>query len=58
MRLNHPTEDELLRSVLTGGGIDSDSGLDRETEDALWAGAPGEAGAHVRRDQEPPVGPV
>lgn len=44
MRINHPTDDELrenfeemLQSVRRGGGLWSDSGLDMETEEALWA---------------------
>ncbi|OCC08120.1 hypothetical protein [Streptomyces sp. PTY087I2] len=43
MRISHPTRDELLdtfhhmlASVLAGGGIHSCSGLDMETENALW----------------------
>ncbi|MBF6171414.1 hypothetical protein [Nocardia blacklockiae] len=43
MRLNHPTEDELrsnfeeeLASVRSGGGLSSDTGLDSDTESALW----------------------
>ncbi|MBF6297656.1 hypothetical protein IU459_08880 [Nocardia amamiensis] len=43
MRDDYPTDDELranfdelLASVLTGGGIYSESGLDMETEKALW----------------------
>ncbi|WP_024800392.1 hypothetical protein [Nocardia sp. BMG51109] len=44
MREEDPSDDELrrnfereLRSVTTGGGLTSESGLDSETEDALWA---------------------
>ncbi|MEU6831004.1 hypothetical protein ABZ894_20335 [Nocardia beijingensis] len=44
MRIDHPTDDELrenfdemLRSVLTGGGIRTETGLDMKTEEALWA---------------------
>jgi hypothetical protein len=44
MRLGHPTQEELrhnfaelLESVLGGGGIYTESGLDMETEEALWA---------------------
>ncbi|WP_330233021.1 hypothetical protein OHA40_11390 [Nocardia sp. NBC_00508] len=43
MRYDYPSDDELranfdelLASVLTGGGIYSESGLDMETEEALW----------------------
>ncbi|WP_067473374.1 hypothetical protein [Nocardia amamiensis] len=43
MRDDYPTGDELranfdelLASVLTGGGIYSESGLDMATEEALW----------------------
>lgn len=43
MRESDPTEaelrqnfEEMLRSVLTGGGIHSETGLDMKTEDALW----------------------
>ncbi|MET7395388.1 hypothetical protein ABZS66_18040 [Dactylosporangium sp. NPDC005572] len=44
MRLNHPDDDELranfeelLSSVRNGGGIYTHSGVDMETENALWA---------------------
>ncbi|WP_238011162.1 hypothetical protein KZZ52_22300 [Dactylosporangium sp. AC04546] len=44
MRLKHPDDDELranfeelLSSVRNGGGIYTHSGVDMETEDALWA---------------------
>ncbi|MFC5750961.1 hypothetical protein [Actinomadura rugatobispora] len=44
MRLNRPTQEELrenfatlLESVITGGGIRSESGLDMEVEEALWS---------------------
>ncbi|MBF6171415.1 hypothetical protein [Nocardia blacklockiae] len=44
MREDRPSEDELrrnfereLESVRTGGGLTSESGLDTETEEALWA---------------------
>ncbi|MFE3560440.1 hypothetical protein ACFXKW_37160 [Streptomyces sp. NPDC059193] len=43
MRINEPTRDELLdnfhrmlASVLTGGGLHNHTGLDMETEGALW----------------------
>ncbi|MFF2087777.1 hypothetical protein ACFVVM_28700 [Nocardia sp. NPDC058176] len=43
MRESDPTEaelrqnfEEMLHSVLTGGGIHSETGLDMKTEDALW----------------------
>lgn len=43
MRESDPTEaelrqnfDDMLRSVLSGGGIHSETGLDMKTEDALW----------------------
>ncbi|WP_278264903.1 hypothetical protein [Nocardia sp. AG03] len=44
MRTDHPTEDEIraefeqmLDSVCGGGGLRTDTGLDTETADALWA---------------------
>ncbi|MGI5219432.1 hypothetical protein [Nocardia sp. CA-290969] len=44
MRLNHPTREELiqnfdaeLESVCSGGGLRSETGLDMETDEALWA---------------------
>lgn len=43
MRIDHPTEDELrenfaelLESVRNGGGLRTETGLDMETEEALW----------------------
>ena len=43
MRIGHPTDDELranfaemLESVRNGGGLRSETGLDMETEEALW----------------------
>lgn len=43
MRIGHPGEDELrenfaemLESVRNGGGLRTETGLDMETEDALW----------------------
>ncbi|MEU4598353.1 hypothetical protein [Nocardia sp. NPDC023988] len=43
MRETEPTEaeirqnfDKMLASVLSGGGIHSETGLDMKTEDALW----------------------
>jgi hypothetical protein len=43
MRIGHPTEDELrenfaemLESVRNGGGLRTETGLDMETEEALW----------------------
>jgi hypothetical protein len=44
MRIGHPSDDELrenfaemLESVRNGGGLRTETGLDMETEDALWA---------------------
>jgi hypothetical protein len=44
MRLDHPTRAELvqnfdaeLASVCAGGGLRSETGLDMETDEALWA---------------------
>ncbi|MFE6923275.1 hypothetical protein ACFVAV_19760 [Nocardia sp. NPDC057663] len=44
MRTDHPAEDEIranfeemLASVRGGGGLRTDTGLDNETELALWA---------------------
>lgn len=44
MRLNHPTREELIEnfaeeldSVCNGGGLRSETGLDMETDEALWA---------------------
>ncbi|WP_459549307.1 hypothetical protein [Nocardia sp. X0981] len=44
MRLNHPTRAELIEnfeaeldSVRNGGGLRSETGLDMETGEALWA---------------------
>lgn len=44
MRTGHPTDDELrenfaemLESVRRGGGLRTETGLDMETEEALWA---------------------
>ncbi|MGI5221408.1 hypothetical protein [Nocardia sp. CA-290969] len=43
MRIDHPTDDELrenfaemLESVRNGGGLRTETGLDMETEEALW----------------------
>lgn len=43
MRIDHPTDDELrenfaemLESVRGGGGLRTETGLDMETEEALW----------------------
>ncbi|MCX0269551.1 hypothetical protein NLM24_02245 [Nocardia zapadnayensis] len=44
MRIGDPSDDELrenfaemLESVRNGGGLRTETGLDMETEDALWA---------------------
>ncbi len=44
MRTDYPSEDEMranfeqmLASVCGGGGLRTETGLDNETEDALWA---------------------
>ncbi|MEV3963155.1 hypothetical protein AB0M34_20025 [Nocardia sp. NPDC050193] len=44
MRIGHPSDDEsrenfaeMLESVRKGGGLRTETGLDMETEDALWA---------------------
>ncbi|MFC4124724.1 hypothetical protein [Nocardia rhizosphaerae] len=44
MRTDHPAEDEIranfeqmLAAVCAGGGLRTDTGLDNETEQALWA---------------------
>ncbi|MFD6391382.1 hypothetical protein [Nocardia sp. NPDC060259] len=44
MRTDHPAEDEIranfdemLASVCAGGGLRTDTGLDNETTQALWA---------------------
>jgi hypothetical protein len=44
MRTDYPTEDEMranfeemLASVCGGGGLRTETGLDNETENALWA---------------------
>lgn len=44
MRIGHPSDDELrenfaemLESVRNGGGLRTETGLDTETEEALWA---------------------
>ncbi|MFI6312517.1 hypothetical protein ACIBEK_20640 [Nocardia fusca] len=44
MRIGHPSDDELrenfaemLESVRNGGGLRTETGLDMETEDALWS---------------------
>jgi hypothetical protein len=44
VRTDHPTDDELqenfaemLESVRRGGGLHTETGLDMETEEALWA---------------------
>lgn len=44
MRIDHPSRDELivnfqaeLTSVCSGGGLRSETGLDMETDEALWA---------------------
>ncbi|MGW5385212.1 hypothetical protein [Nocardia sp. NPDC003963] len=44
MRTAHPSDDELrenfaemLESVRNGGGLRTETGLDMETEDALWS---------------------
>ncbi|WP_328396366.1 hypothetical protein [Nocardia sp. NBC_00416] len=43
MRLGHPTREELIQnfeaelaSVCSGGGLRSETGLDMETDEALW----------------------
>jgi acyl-CoA reductase-like NAD-dependent aldehyde dehydrogenase len=43
VRIGHPTEDELhenfaemLESVRRGGGLRTETGLDMDTEEALW----------------------